>query len=87
MGCLLSLLKDVKDTICISARGREIQFRCVYHSRILMSGVNVLQLNHIQKQTGCEMNVKGAKSKTVVASQHKMTVIYLQGFDKGLCCN
>lgn len=42
------------------ARGKEIQFHCVYHSRILMSGVNVLQLNHIHRQTVCEMNVKGA---------------------------
>ncbi len=86
MRCLLSLLKDVKDTICVQAREREIQFHCVYHGCILMSGINVLQLNHIQKQTGCEMNVKGAISKTVTASQ-QMTVIYLQGFDKGLCCN
>lgn len=30
------------------ARDREIQF----HSCILMSGVNVLQLNHIQRQSG-----------------------------------
>lgn len=30
MRCLLPVLKDVKDTICIWARDREIQFRCVY---------------------------------------------------------
>lgn len=38
--------------------GREIQFHYVYCRRILMSVVNVLLLNHIQKQTECEVNVK-----------------------------
>lgn len=33
------------------AREKEIQYHCVYHSRILMSDVNVLQLNHIQRQS------------------------------------
>lgn len=38
------------------AGGGEIQFHCVYRGRILMSGVNVLRLNHIQEPTGCETN-------------------------------
>ena len=80
MRCLLPVLKDVKDTICIWARDREIQFRCVYRCRILMSAINVLQLNHIQKQTGCEMNVKGAISKSglaslVVKTEHTLSVV------------
>lgn len=34
-----------------------------------MSGVNVLQLNHIQRQSVCEMNVKEAISETVTSTK------------------
>lgn len=52
-----------------------------------MPAINVLQLNHIQKQTGCDMNVKGSiyiYELLLSPSQQKLLVIYiyLQGIKK-----
>lgn len=49
-----------------------------------MSAVNVLQLNGIQKQTGCEMNVKETIRATVnrLVAQNGCNISM-----KDLCCN
>lgn len=50
-----------------------------------MSAINVLQLNHIQKQTGCDMNVKGSVyiyELLLSPSQQKLLVIYISSRHK-----
>lgn len=50
-----------------------------------MSAINVLQLNHIQKQTGCEMNVKGSIYIWITVKPLRAKTacyIYLQGIKK-----
>lgn len=49
-----------------------------------MSVVNVLQSNHIQKQTGCETNAK-KQEQLLTPSSHGSVVIYLQGCVRLTC--